>query len=536
MNDHSKRNLSSKYLPWIAVGIILAATIVLRLAMLQIPLERDEGEYAYMGQLLLQGIPPYLMAYSMKLPGVLAVYAIIMGIFGQSIGAIHMGLLIFNGIAIVLVFLLTRYFSDEIAGVVAALVYALLSVSPSVLGTAAHATQFLVPFALAGLLLLLKSIDQKKIWMLIASGLLLGISFLMKQHAVFFILFAVIYYLIYLKNIPVTMQEAVYKTSILVAASVFPFLTTCGLLYVAGVFPNFWFWTFIYARQYVSIIPVSSAIRMFMDPAFFVIYPWRFVWIVAGIGLFTIFWNKKIREQWILFVGFLIFSFLTICPGFHFRPDYFVTLLPAISMLSGIAVSTSMIYLSQRFSPHIKFIPVLFIIVALAFPVWNYKDYFLANRIEANRMIYDENPFVESLIVSEYINNHSSKADTIAVLGSEPQIYFYTNRKSATGYIYMYELMEPHIYASQMQNDMIREIESAKPRYIIFVNSGFSWLTRPDSDRHIIYWANKYLEDNYRLKGVVNSDLKLKTNVNPQGLATIGNYTMSILERKSNND
>jgi hypothetical protein len=38
-------------------------------------LERDEGEYAYAGQLMLQGIPPYQLAYTMKLPGPFAAYA-----------------------------------------------------------------------------------------------------------------------------------------------------------------------------------------------------------------------------------------------------------------------------------------------------------------------------------------------------------------------------------------------------------------------------------------------------------------------------
>ena len=34
------------------------------------PLERDEGEYAYIGQLILRGEIPYVAAHSMKLPGV----------------------------------------------------------------------------------------------------------------------------------------------------------------------------------------------------------------------------------------------------------------------------------------------------------------------------------------------------------------------------------------------------------------------------------------------------------------------------------
>jgi len=46
-----------------------------RLRLLNFPLERDEGEYAYAGQLMLQGIPPYQLAYNMKFPGTYAAYA-----------------------------------------------------------------------------------------------------------------------------------------------------------------------------------------------------------------------------------------------------------------------------------------------------------------------------------------------------------------------------------------------------------------------------------------------------------------------------
>ncbi len=106
-------------------------------------------------------------------------------------------------------------------------------------GNAAHATQFLVPFALGGLLLLLKAIDQRKTWMLIASGLLLGSAFMVKQHAVFFVLFAILYYFSRTAKMPVPMRETVSKTAILTVSSALPFLVACGLLYIAGVFPTF---------------------------------------------------------------------------------------------------------------------------------------------------------------------------------------------------------------------------------------------------------------------------------------------------------
>ena len=74
----------------------------------QCPLERDEGEYAYAGQLMLQGIPPYQLVYSMKLPGTFAAYSVILALFGQTPGGIHLGLLLVNAATTFLVFLLTR--------------------------------------------------------------------------------------------------------------------------------------------------------------------------------------------------------------------------------------------------------------------------------------------------------------------------------------------------------------------------------------------------------------------------------------------
>ena len=70
---------------WALATIVFTLVVAIRIRLLGIPLERDEGEYAYAGQLILQGIPPYKLAYNMKFPGTYAAYAVIMSIFGQTI-------------------------------------------------------------------------------------------------------------------------------------------------------------------------------------------------------------------------------------------------------------------------------------------------------------------------------------------------------------------------------------------------------------------------------------------------------------------
>jgi len=222
-----------------------------------------------------------------------------------------------NSIAIALLFLLTRYLFDKTVAIVAAISYALLSLSPSVLGTSAHATQFIVPFALGGTIVLLKAIDSKNIKMFFISGLLFGLAFTIKQHAIFFIAFALSYFT--LKTItarPINPKRLIAGNSLLLIGAALPFLLSCAILYNAGVFSKFWFWTFTYADEYASIVSLPDALQIFMKAVPQVIDSWYFLWIIAGIGLTSIFWNDKSRINRYFFLGFFFFSFLRFVRGF----------------------------------------------------------------------------------------------------------------------------------------------------------------------------------------------------------------------------
>jgi hypothetical protein len=493
--------------PWIAIAIIIVFAAIIRIRLLQIPLQRDEGEFAYMGQLMLQGIPPYLLAYNMKLTGIYAAYAMIMAVFGQTIAGIHLGLMIVNAVAIVLLFLLARRLFDDIAGVVTAASYALLSLSPTVMGISAHATQFVVPFAVGGTLILLKAIDSGKYWMIFTGGLLYGLAFIIKQHAIFFVFFAVIYFMAtIIKKQQTDWKRLAIGTGVLLMASAMPFAVNCLVLYTVGVFPRFWFWTFTYARQYVSEAPLHEGLQNFFNMASVVIPPWEWLWAMAGIGLTATFWNKKAKSNRIFLWGFLLFSFLTICPGFFFREHYFVTLLPAIALLAGVAITAAMQFLSTRNIPlPVKILPIFILSIILIFPIYHLRGFFFdATPVDACRMMYGIGPFPESMEIAEYIKNHSTGNDKIAIIGSEPQICFYANRKSATGYIYMYGLMESQNYASKMQQEMIHEIESNHPMYAVFVSEPSSWLRKANSDITLIDWANAYLRKRYRIVGIID--------------------------------
>ena len=115
-----------------------------------------------------------------------------------------------------------------------------------------------------------------------------------------------------------------------------------------------------------------------------------------------------------------------------------------------------------------------------------------------------QNPFVESIAVARFIREHSAADARVAVVGSEPQIYFYARRHSATGYIYTYPLMESQPYAILMEREMGAEIEANRPEYLVLVMYRYSWLFHDSSDTEILSWVTKYAGEAYEKTGLIN--------------------------------
>jgi len=222
--------------------------------------------------------------------------------------------------------------------------------------------------------------------------------------------------------------------------------------------------------------------------------------------LTALFWNKKAHKQAFFTVGFTLFSFLAVCPGFYFRYHYFLLLLPAVALLAGVGVNCLYTLVTPRhFFLTAKLKPLLLILILLFYPLYQQRKYlFTMSPTAISRTTYRGNPFVESLEIARYIRENSTEDDQIVVLGSEPQIYFYANRHSATSHMYTHLLMGPYDVAAKFQKEMITEIESAKPKFLVFVGIPISWLLTPSSEKLIFTWYQKYLRKYYERVGIID--------------------------------
>jgi hypothetical protein len=203
--------------------------------------------------------------------------------------------------------------------------------------------------------------------------------------------------------------------------------------------------------------------------------------------------------------GLFIFSVAGVCAGLYFRPHYFILLAPAAALLVGCVAAEAWTRAGTATRKHgVIALAATTIVLAGGQSLWMQRDVlFTASPIEVSRALYLASPFPEAMEVARYVKARSTPTETIAILGSEPEIPFYAQRRSATGHVYMYSLMEAHPFARAMQAEMIAEIEHSQPRYLVYVRTESSWNRTVLSDRLVFDWIEGFVAARYARVGQV---------------------------------
>ncbi|MBI3826717.1 MAG: glycosyltransferase family 39 protein [Candidatus Rokubacteria bacterium] len=497
------------------------------------PLNRDEGEYAYVGQLMLEGVAPFAEAWNMRLPGIYVVYAGMLAVFGQTAWGVHLGLIVASVVSVVLIFVLGRRLFDDHVAWMAAAGYAVLSVGESVLGFAAYTEHFVVPFAVGGILLVMRAVERESAGAAFAAGVLLAAALLVKQPGALFIAFAAAWIAWQTRRGYPRWRSLMLALG---AGVLLPCALTAGALAWAGVFGRFWFWTVTYAWEYLRLRPVSSAPGVLVEAVGAIVPPAWPLFALAALGLAAPLWDggaaRRAPFLWLLAAA----SVLSTLAGFYFRPHYFILLLPAMALLAGVGAGAFVRWLLGR-GP-VAEVAALVAVLALGATLFQQSDFLFRMPAGAlTREAYHANPYPEAVQVARFLRELTAPTERVAVIGSEPEIYFYARRRAATGYLYVYPLMEPQRYARQMQEEMIRQIEAAAPRYLVMVWVNYSWMAGERSDPRLVAWAEEYKVRHFERVGVadiVSAD-RTEYRWGPEAAtyAPRSRYWLEVLRRRS---
>ena len=225
------------------------------------------------------------------------------------------------------------------------------------------------------------------------------------------------------------------------------------------------------------------------------------LWVLAAAGALA---GSRSPARWRaarFALLWLAFAGLAVAVGQRFRPQHFLLLLPPAALLAGLATS-ALAELARRGRPAVGLG-----IAAAAAVAMLWGDRALLFRLDgaaASRALHGANPFPEAAAVGAWLREHSEPGDRIAVLGSEPEIYFYAQRRAATPFVYAYELVQAHPEAQRLQQELIARLEAAPPRYLVFVNVGLSWQPAPGVRNRVVEWYRDRVPGSYTQVGQVN--------------------------------
>ncbi|MBI3939992.1 MAG: glycosyltransferase family 39 protein [Acidobacteria bacterium] len=483
---------------WIGV---CALALLLRYPAADIPLERDEGEYAYIGSRWLLGEVPYQESFDQKPPGVFLVYGLMMRLIGTSPAAIHWGTQIYSLATLAVLFCLGRRLFSFHAGIAAAAFCAAMMADPSVLGNAANTEVFMILPMAASLLAAVRCKELGSVVHGLIAGILGAAAILFKQVALPGLAFCLLIVLL-------SPGKRWRLGASLLLGALGVVLAVFGYFLAVGAWKGFYDCTMGHNLSYAASLPLWQYPSTFWAGFRKILNAFWPVYLLAGAGLLGPLLPGKqaqsdpLRRNVALAAGWLFFSFLGVAIGGYFREHYFIQILPAVALLAGLGLTR--IPLPQVRPVARNALPYLGIAVIIAYGIFVSPWYYLRGSAEErSRRLYGYNPFPESIPVSEFIRRNSSRGERIFVFGSEPQILYYAQRKSASRYIFVYPLMGSFPGTVERQRQVLQELERNQPKFIVtvFVPSSFaaSQGAPPDLSRGV----QDLLYRSYRIAGAV---------------------------------
>lgn len=456
-----------------AVGVFL----VTRSLTLTMPLERDEGEYAYIAQRLLLGETPYLDQFNQKTPGIFGAYASMFAVLGESVIAVHAALAICTLLTGAMLWRVVWRLAGTGAAAWATLLFSLASVDPRLLATAANTEHFGNLGLTLGALACIERRSARSLKYSAMCGLGLASACAFKQVAA----------------LPAAWIGAIGLWTVLrgggesrVRRGLHGFAWLVGAALVAGPVMGFFvardawdafldgvLWhNLAYIGRNTSEEALRALTRALLRQGPILLLP-------ALMCALAVIRRGSGRSG--LLIGWLAAAAAAAAVSLNFYDHYTIWLLPPLCALAGIGLARTVEGASLWADSLRRAATVGVALIVLLVPTLANASFWFAPTAEARvREVYGQNLCVEGAQIAEHIRASGEPSDRVLILGSEPQILFHANRRSATRYVIMYPLFGPYEDALQRQNEVIRELAASPPDWIVEVQL---WSSRtPDAN------------------------------------------------------
>jgi len=482
---------------WILVVAALAFA-ALRAPFLSLPLERDEGEYAYVAWRMLEGEVPYRDAFDQKPPGVFVAYLGAFALLGRSTEAIHLFAHLWSAGTAVLLCLLLRRLAGEMAAVWGVLVFAVVSTDAALSATAANTEVFMLLPMVASLLCLERAVAEERACWWLACGALAAAACWFKQVAGTNALFLGLVAVLDVRaagaggRARLILRRYTWLTLGALAISV----PVVAAFAAAGALQPFLDAVFLHNFEYSQrkslgegLVSLGVALRR-QGPGFAVFWLLA-LWAVIGPLRSTL----SGRRAWGLLTGWWVASLAGSALGLHFRPHYFIQALPALAGLCGLALAAVSRPILARPEPRLAWGGIAaLVLLVLVPPVIASRSILFAGSPEAiSRRIYGLNPFPEAARIASYVARTSEPGESVYVVGYVVWVNVPTSLLSADGSDpYIFEATNALLRREYRLEFVVRLDERLETYEFVYGSEALRWVVDPRTDLQGLPWLAVY--------------------------------------------
>ncbi len=487
------------------LATICAIPILLYVPFLHEPFFRDEGLYAAVAQLTLDGHLPYRDAFEAKPPLIFGWYALSFLIFGQNVWAPRLIAAVLVSLTTLLVYVQGRLLFSGREALLAAFAFA-LSIGVARFQTNASSEYFMLLPLVAGLVTFTLGHKTGRLPWFLLSGVLNGLAIMTKEVSAFNLGFLVLWTLY-----PAWRRSELDRHHL---ASVALLLGGCGLavaltiapFLVLGAFGDLWDGAVVFTLQYTGDRTVGERVGAVVVGAGVFAFIYAGPWIALSL-LGFVYVVRRSEDRWgYLMAGWWVAGVISLAFVGRLFAHYYVHMLPALSLMVPLGVR----FLRSRWQvAPARAGALLFIIGVLVIGAIGLNgQVYLHDSVDGrhlskfpgdSRSLWE----IQSPALARYVADNTSPDDTIYNLGVQSELYFYADRRSPTRYLYdlAFPADESNIeHALQELNEDMPTFVIDSARYEIrsdsYDRSGFDQFL---ADRYE-YLGKMYYADVYRLR------------------------------------
>ncbi len=483
--------MKNKFFIFLTVGLFISFFVLLNWNSFSAPFERDEGEYAYSAWLMRTSGIPYQDSFLQKPPLIIYTYLLGQMVSPRAVWPPRALATIFVFLTSILVFLIAVKEWGKIAGVFSAFLFLPLIGFPPLTPFAANTEKFMILPMMVLLALFVYHQNSQKSWPYLLAGGLSTLAIFYKPICLPVILFIIIFWLFkFYRSALSNKFSSLMKPFFLISLAS---LLSAVILLIPffKVWPKFFEEIFIFNLAYPNafVDPLGNLINYSLK---FLHYWWILLLLLLGLVF-------KKPTNTLYYFSLLIISLLTIfsTPIGH----YYLILMPFLALLGG-ALFNSFLE-SFSLNNHQKVLSTVIALPIILFVmIFPFKEQFSMSPQKLSEWVYGTvNPFGESAEVASHLAEVTKPSDVVFVAGSEPQIYYYAQRKSGTRFVITYPLNLPTPYREQYQKELITDLEKNPPQAIVLSQRVMSGLWDKDSPQIFIKYFSNLISQNYEIVG-----------------------------------